>query len=35
MTRKEFGAVRAMALKALEDNKALRARIEKLEKSGG
>ena len=33
-TREEFGAVRAMALKALEDNEALRARIEELEKLG-
>ena len=35
VTREEFDAVRAMALKALEDNEALRARIEDLEKSGG
>ena len=35
VTREEFDAVRAMALKALEDNEALRARIEELEKSGG
>ena len=34
VTREEFDAVRAMALKALEDNEALRARIEELEKSG-
>ena len=31
-TREEVDAVRAMALKALEDNEALRARIEELEK---
>ena len=35
VTRKEFGAVRAMALKALKDNEPLRARIEELEKSDG
>ena len=34
VTREEFDAVRAMALKALEDNEALRARIEELEKGG-
>ena len=34
VTREEFDAVRAMALKALEDNEALRARIEELEKNG-
>ena len=32
VTREEFDAVRAMALKALEENEALRARIEELEK---
>ena len=35
VTREEFDAVRAMALKALEENEALRTRIEELEKSGG
>ena len=34
VTREEFDAVRAMALKALENNEALRARIEELEKGG-
>ena len=33
VTREEFDAVRAMALKALEENEALRTRIEELEKS--
>ena len=32
VTREEFDAVRAMALKALEENEALRTRIEELEK---
>lgn len=32
VTREEFDAVRAMAQKAREENKALKARIEKLEK---
>ena len=31
VTREEFDAVRAMALKALEENEALRTRIEELE----
>ena len=35
VTREEFDAVRAMALKALEENETLRTRIEELEKSGG
>ena len=35
VTREEFGAVRDIALKALEDNEALKARIGELEKSGG
>lgn len=35
VTREEFDAVRAMAQKAREENAALRARIEALEKSGG
>ena len=32
VTREEFDAVRTMALKALEENEALRTRIEELEK---
>ena len=32
VTREEFDAVRAMAQKAREENEALKARIEKLEK---
>jgi len=34
VTREEFDAVRAMAQKAREENEALRARIEALEKGG-
>ena len=34
VTREEFDAVRAMAQKAREENEALKARIEALEKSG-
>ncbi|MET4129170.1 accessory factor UbiK family protein [Roseovarius sp. MBR-6] len=35
VTREEFDAVRAMAQKAREENEALKARIEALEKSAG
>lgn len=35
VTREEFDAVRAMAQKAREENAALKARIEALEKSAG
>jgi len=35
VTREEFDAVRAMAQKAREENEALRARIEALEKGAG
>ncbi len=35
VTREEFDAVRAMAQKAREENEALKARIEALEKSSG
>ena len=35
VTREEFDAVRAMALKAREENEAMRARIEALEARGG
>lgn len=34
VTREEFDAVRAMAQKAREENEALKARIEALEKGG-
>jgi BMFP domain-containing protein YqiC len=34
VTREEFDAVRAMAQKAREENEALKARIEALEKAG-
>jgi BMFP domain-containing protein YqiC len=34
VTREEFDAVRAMAQKAREENEALQARIEALEKAG-
>ena len=34
VTREEFDAVRAMAQKAREENEALKARIEALEKKG-
>lgn len=34
VTREEFDAVRAMAQKAREENTALRARLDALEKSG-
>ncbi|WP_095588487.1 accessory factor UbiK family protein [Actibacterium ureilyticum] len=35
VTREEFDAVRAMAQKAREENEALKARIEALEKAAG
>jgi BMFP domain-containing protein YqiC len=35
VTREEFDAVRAMAMKAREENDALRARIEALEAASG
>jgi len=35
VTREEFDAVRAMAQKAREENEALKARIEALEKGAG
>jgi hypothetical protein len=35
VTREEFDAVRAMAQKAREENEALKARIEALEKDAG
>ncbi len=35
VTREEFDAVRAMAQKAREENEALKARIDALEKKGG
>lgn len=35
VTREEFDAVRAMAMKAREENEALKARIEALEAKGG
>jgi BMFP domain-containing protein YqiC len=34
VTREEFDAVRAMAQKAREENNALKARLDALEKSG-
>ena len=35
VTREEFGAVRAMAQKAREENEALKARLDKLEAKKG